>query len=276
VIVFGDQGGRIAGGAAYDPETDEWRNLAAMDLPEDGLVRTDGMDANASNAIWDGSRLVVMDYSRRAAAYEPATDSWSLMPSMPVNTCEGYPDGASVAGATLVELCGEDVMLSSDHDRWQVVRGGELTPAWARTVVPAADVFLLVPYSEQAEGRGMYVYRPPRGEPPGTVAWDVAAAFGALRADYPFEPANVPLAIEQEIGTLVSANARAQWDDPASGLGRFWAYYPGFEVRSVERASDGTFEARVRFTRYSGSDAYDEILTIAPGGPGSTVDPTIW
>jgi hypothetical protein len=133
------------------------------------------------------------------------------------------------------------------------------------SLVSVGNIVLFVPYPSQADRYQMYAYLPPAGESDVRRAWDVAAAFGALRADYPFQSVSVPPGIQDEIDSLVSADARASWEDPSSGLGPFWAYYPGFEVRSVERRSDGSFEARVRFTTYAGSDASDEILTIAPG-----------
>jgi hypothetical protein len=249
------------------PDADVWRDLPSPDLLEDGLLPTDAIDANASEAVWDGSRLVVMDYSRRAAAFDPSTNSWNSLPQLPVNSCEGYPVAAPVTGRVLAHLCGENVIWSPRDDRWQVVSSsGQLDLEWGSIVVGAGDVALMPPYPSGSERYRMYVYRPPETESDANLALDVAAAFGALRADYPFEPGSVPSAIEQEIDTLVSADARAAWEEPSSGLGRFWAYYPRFEVRSVERGPNGTsFEVLVRFTRYSGSDTYDEVLTIAPG-----------
>jgi hypothetical protein len=61
----------------------------------------------------------------------------------------------------------------------------------------------------------------------------------------------------------VSPAADAAWQDPSSGLGKLWAYYTGFVVRSAERTDVG-YRVVVRFTTNSGNP-YDEVLTIAPG-----------
>jgi hypothetical protein len=265
VIVFGDRGGDAAAGVAYDPVADLWHELPAPHLPEDGLVPTDGIDANASAAVWDGTRVVSVDYTLRAAAFDPSTNAWSQLPLLPVNSCEGYPVAVSVMGASVVELCGEDVILSPGDDRWNVVSGrGEHALDWSMDLVSAGDMAILLPSPTESGRYRMYVYAPPGRVPDQRRAWDVAAAFGAIRCQYPIVPGKVPPTIEQEISSLVSSDAATNWEDPASGLGSFWGY-TGFEVRSVERGGDGiSYEVRVRFTPISGSDA-DETLTIAPG-----------
>jgi hypothetical protein len=103
------------------------------------------------------------------------------------------------------------------------------------------------------------------------AAWDVAAAFGALRSHYPYDADNVGDEVLAQLDPLISPFALARYEDrSASQLHRLWAYYYGFEVLDVvevEPVDDGTqpiwtYVVRVRFTA---DERHVERLTIGPG-----------
>ncbi len=81
LVVGGGSGQRLyADGVAYDPSTNAWRRLPAMEFPRQGHV-----------AVWTGSQMLVWGGHTEQAgaaarpphgeAYDPATDSWSALPA---------------------------------------------------------------------------------------------------------------------------------------------------------------------------------------------------
>ncbi|MFN2488192.1 MAG: hypothetical protein ABR529_00305 [Actinomycetota bacterium] len=97
MLVWGDpdRGRRPNGnqGAVYDPETDQWRRIAAGRLsPRAGHL-----------AVWTGEELFVWGgyltrfererYDGRGAAYDPESDSWRWLPDGPL------PPGYDAMGA---------------------------------------------------------------------------------------------------------------------------------------------------------------------------------
>ena len=259
VIVFGAflTGDRFATstaiGAAYNPATNVWREITPSELLP-----------NAQTAVWDGSRLVALDYALSSAAFDPITNRWTGRSRMPFNTCEGYPAAAAADGIVMAQFCGEVGTLSPGDMRWHVVFGRD-EPSYGFYAEPiaAGRTFLLIGRRFDSQQARMLAYVAPAQVPDDRKAWDVAAALAALRAHFPYEPSNVPADVMAEFGALVSPAAYAAWQDPSSGLGKLWTYYTGFVVRSAERADAG-YRVVVRFTTYSGKP-YDEVLTIAPG-----------
>jgi hypothetical protein len=77
VIVWGGHSGSLtdafSDGAAYNPGTAEWRTIA--DAPLDGMTW--------HFASWSGSEMLVVG-TAGAAAYEPTSDSWRLLPTPPI------------------------------------------------------------------------------------------------------------------------------------------------------------------------------------------------
>jgi hypothetical protein len=80
-------------GLAYDPATDRWR-----DLPPSGL------STSAVAATWDGTRVVVVN-DVLGASYQPANNTWTLLPRIPLRFYECYPHAFSVAGHAYVQMC---------------------------------------------------------------------------------------------------------------------------------------------------------------------------
>jgi hypothetical protein len=73
------------GGAVYDPCTNRWRTIAPM--PEGGPLGA----VYGTAAVWTGTEVIVWAGSfsnnaplREAAAYDPATDRWRVLPISPV------------------------------------------------------------------------------------------------------------------------------------------------------------------------------------------------
>ena len=247
---------QTAVGAAYDPSSMSWRSLPASDL-----------DPQATTAVWDGAHVVALDYLLGASQFDPyGVQTWTRLPRMPFNACEGYPQAAASHGVVLARFCGDTGTLSSGDELWHVIGQGELPYGFDLSPIAAGDAFVLLGPGTKSGSSRMFVYVPTSQVMDEGRAWDVAASVAALRSNYPFEPQSVPAEIEDEIRTLLSPDAYAAWQDPGSGLGPLWTYYTGFQVRSVVPAAASTFEAHVRFSTYSGSDRwYDEILTVGPG-----------
>ena len=149
-IVFGslvDPGNhastKTAVGAAYDPTSDTWREIAPSDL-----------SPQANAAVWQGNRMVAYDYLWNAEAYTPSTDTWQPLRDVPFEPSECYPDGAIVGAQVFAFGCGYVAILDAGSDSWHKVQGGigsETIEANAgtyelwrfATLVPAGDVLFL-------------------------------------------------------------------------------------------------------------------------------------
>jgi hypothetical protein len=128
-IVFGgnpnDTARQLTDGAAYNPTTVTWRRIAEHSFSR---VHT--------RAVWAGDRMVVLD-GNGGAAYDPATDAWSDLPTFDVSSLGGIgaddvavangqvlafarvfsgpTDLASGAASTTVQVWA----LSQTHDSWE-------------------------------------------------------------------------------------------------------------------------------------------------------------
>jgi hypothetical protein len=124
VIVFGSllNGRNIAStpnalGAAYDPATDTWREIAPSDL-----------SPQASSAVWVGDRMVAWDYGFGAAEYLPDRDEWRRLPNVPGESAECYVDSAVVEGTVFAWDCGYAATLPPGGTQWEPVQGGVTEP----------------------------------------------------------------------------------------------------------------------------------------------------
>jgi hypothetical protein len=68
----------VAVGAAYDPDVDTWRTIEPSEL-----------SPQWSQVVWDGDRMVAVDADLEVPSYDPATDTWTAMPTLPTDDCEG-------------------------------------------------------------------------------------------------------------------------------------------------------------------------------------------
>lgn len=75
---------RFADGAAFDPDTGNWRMIA--ESPLEGLWY--------HSAAWTGSEMLIAG-GMSAAAYSPDSDSWRLLPDPPFHVGFLHPDGSA-------------------------------------------------------------------------------------------------------------------------------------------------------------------------------------
>jgi hypothetical protein len=94
-------------GAAYDPNTEEWRELGSTS------------HTRAAAAVWTGEEVLVVDFdnTRSAAAYDPAHDEWHELPDVPLPLREGIPS-AHMVGETPVVWSYEGAVTLVDGG-WQ-------------------------------------------------------------------------------------------------------------------------------------------------------------
>jgi hypothetical protein len=263
MVVFGARLGNgnrpqtPATGAAYEPATDTWRTLPDTDL-----------SPNSTQIAWDGERIIAMDYGHEARVLDPSGTAWAPVGRLPANQCEGGLSGAATLdGMVVVPSCGELVGLEAGSDRWRVLKAWtEPGPALGYGGATTADGIVLLRGGE--DSTTLFAYRPPAANDE-RRAWDVAAAYGALRSGYPYSPHQLPEGVEHEIDGLITSEAKGRYDDETSGLGPLWTYYYGFQVLRAERAGEA-FEAVIRL---EGPKGGAERLTI---GPGTSADGATW
>jgi hypothetical protein len=275
---MGTDGGRgpwVADGVALDPSTGLWSPLPAVDLPEwRGFPGSMGIDAAARTLVWDGSRLIAIDYGLRVASLDPAGGAWSSLPPLPLHASECSPSASASSGLVIVDLCGEIATLDGDAQRWRVVSAPRETLGRFVTAAPlaAGSVFLLYGSeyhpTSRSEDPVLFAYRPPERDDAVTDrdAWDIAAAFASLRSGYPYDDDIVAPEVQSNIEQLLAPSAMDAYEQhDARGLHRLWSYYWGFEVLRVE----GTSVPYTVVIRFEGNETFDERLTI---GPGTSID----
>jgi hypothetical protein len=106
---------RTSVGAAYDPDTDEWREIPPSEL-----------SPQASSAVWVGERMVAWDYEVHSQEYDPAGDRWSEPIEMPFGFDECSPDSEIVKDLVFGFFCGRAALYDGTADRWTQVHGGLL------------------------------------------------------------------------------------------------------------------------------------------------------
>lgn len=102
-------------GAAYDPTTDEWRELPPSEL-----------SPQATSAVWAGDRMVAWDYEVHSQWYEPTRDEWNAPVEMPLDFDECYPDSVVVRDLVFAFFCGRAALFDTDSGEWKEIHGGPL------------------------------------------------------------------------------------------------------------------------------------------------------
>ena len=143
VIVWGGHAGNLINafndGAAFNPDTNEWRSIEEAPL--------DGMTWHF--AAWSGAEMLVVGTSG-AAAYDPAADRWRTLPSPPVQihrVDEGISDLTEYAwsGSHLYvwnPIGNEFVRLAPFDRTWEVIEGPGLEASPAKVVAKGDRVLV--------------------------------------------------------------------------------------------------------------------------------------
>jgi hypothetical protein len=148
MIVWGDASpigrGKRTAGAAYHPDTDRWRIIADAPLaPRAGHL-----------AVWTGKEMIVWGgfltayererYDGEGAAYDPATDSWRMLPSAPLPA--GYDAMGGWTGSEVVVLA--TPMGDEPVDAPRQAAAAAYEPgrnAWRRIAQPPMAAFVSPP-----------------------------------------------------------------------------------------------------------------------------------
>lgn len=155
-------------GAAYDPETDIWRELPPSDL-----------SPQAHTAAWLNGELIAWDYEHGTAAYDPGPDVWRALPKVPLSFAECGPDSVATPQLVLGNYCGQTVLFSLQEDAWhrEPIPGLE-GEGCCRVLEPvAAGNVVMIPSHSYGMGLGepdrrMFAFNPPaavRTDPRGEV-----------------------------------------------------------------------------------------------------------
>ena len=156
MIVFGAalHGGNFpesptAIGAAYDPETNTWR-----ELPDSAL------SPQASTAAWNGREVIAWDYLNGTAAYDPTPDSWRQLPNVPIDDAECIPTSVPLRRYVFGDYCGQLALYDPAADAWRDISRRKLLRGWGFELVAADPVVLLLGRNGDTEEERMLAYRP--------------------------------------------------------------------------------------------------------------------
>lgn len=118
-----------ARGMAFDPVTNSWRELPRSNI-----------NAQAIDAVWDGRRLVVVNYDMSAATYDPRTDRWHELSDVPARFYEWCPRIGAAEGHAVAFMAQSMVVLTPD-DEWVPLAYGEARAGAAGAVGDRLYVF---------------------------------------------------------------------------------------------------------------------------------------
>lgn len=106
LVVLGESGtpATTAVALVLDPDSRTWR---ATRTPPEWLL-TDVA------ATWDGERVVVADYAMNAAAYDPVSDMWEELPSVPARFSEWGTSARTSPAGPVVAMANTLVVLGAD------------------------------------------------------------------------------------------------------------------------------------------------------------------
>jgi hypothetical protein len=121
----------VMGGASlhrYQPETDAWDRLES---PPIGVI--------AQSSAWTGQRLLAVNYLMEAALFDPGSEEWKRIESMPLRFRETLPVTTSEDALTIVGMASSMAVL--DGHTWVAVPNPvmEWTGEWPSGAVVIAD-----------------------------------------------------------------------------------------------------------------------------------------
>lgn len=266
-------------GAAYDPASDSWTELAPSAL-----------SPQATSAGWLGDRLVAWDYEVHSQEYDPEEDRWSAPMPMPLSFSECYPESTVVGVLMLAWFCGHAALYDEEAGGWDRIGGGplartvyseayrrdlkvwrfaELVPAGSAVVMPMLGLTLnrrgIACFGCQGSPVSHWVYVPPEEISPEPVPppnrRDVRSAISTLFYAW-----------------SVNDDGRLPWLATPRGLDRFDQRVPAhwrgraYRIDGVEELADGRFEAIVLLVVENAGtrDAVRRPMTLV-FGPGTAI-----
>jgi hypothetical protein len=273
--------------AAYDPNTDRWRELPASPL-----------SPNSNLSVWTGDRIVGMDYDHVTAELTLSGD-WVELGRLPGDQCEGGLGPAQSAGGwVLVQDCNSVYMLPPGSNEWTV---DPTAPAWLGGMLQAGDSIIATSGSFLPDQpRRMWVVRPgSRGEIADALVvrvrqlqdpfdvW-ISASFGGSQIDleaietpgpelhYPDTrpidlPAGTPIVIDSIEGVTVSVFELAPFDGELFGEGS--CIVPG-AVRVLPGPDEKAFFIYVQGDSWSAGQGFVAETSGSPVDHEAAVDGT--
>ena len=76
------------------------------------------MVPQASTIAWTGRIAVAFDYALTARAYDPKSNTWRQLPSLPIVPGECYPTSVPVSGLVVGWYCGRGAVFDPKNNRW--------------------------------------------------------------------------------------------------------------------------------------------------------------
>jgi hypothetical protein len=134
--------------AAYEPDTDSWRELTDSSL-----------SPQASTAAWTGRELIAWDYLNGSAAFDPRADEWRALPDVPLDAGECHPESVSLGTWILGDYCGALAVYETAAGRWSA-REGPDDGLWGYELVAADPVVLLLARNHEDGEERLFAYRP--------------------------------------------------------------------------------------------------------------------
>lgn len=227
MLIWGGIGARnvqFDDGAAYDADTHSWRRLAPSPLR--GGVGFVG--------AWTGEEWLLVEANRpedprppsgSGAAYNPATDSWRMLPAAPLRP--GWAAAAAWTGSTMVVIrfSGDapsgGAQYDPESDQWTVVPGNPLLGLETYPFATPTDDGVLVTRAAIQTSSGIQA---------GPTAWLYDAIEQDWRAAAP-PPRQLPYGLPVFTGELVIYYA------PSGG--NSWSYSPADDQwRQLAAADD--------------------------------------
>jgi hypothetical protein len=134
--------------AAYEPDTDTWRELTDSSL-----------SPQASTTAWTGRELIAWDYLNGTAAFDPRENEWRALPDVPLDPAECGPESIALGAWVLGDYCGGLVRYDPAADRWAKLAGPD-GGFWSFELVAADVAILLLARNHETDAERLFAYRP--------------------------------------------------------------------------------------------------------------------
>jgi hypothetical protein len=103
--------------------------------------------------------MIVWDYLHNTAAYDPRSDSWRSLPSVPLEDYECSPQSVPLGSRVFGNYCGLTALYEPSGDKWRdVSRRGY--GGWGFSLTAVDPVVLLLGRNVDTEKEAFVAYRP--------------------------------------------------------------------------------------------------------------------